>query len=239
MPLARQTHPIEPHGQKIGPQLNRLRAAVLGANDGIVSTAGLVVGVAGATQSRSIILAAGVAGILSGALSMAAGEYVSVSSQRDTERALLNKEMYELKHYPKAELEELAQIYQQKGLSVPTAQKVAEELSKHDVQAAHFDAELGIDPDQLTSPWQAAVASAISFTAGAILPLATIGLIPASTRVPATFVIVIFALAITGVLSALAGKSKPLKPTLRVMLGGALAMIVTFGVGKLFHISTS
>lgn len=231
-------HPKEAQNQRIGPRLNRLRAAVLGANDGIVSIAGLVVGVAGATNSRTIIFAAGVAGILSGALSMAAGEYVSVSSQRDTERTLLTKEVYELKHHPKAELDELTSLYQARGLSEHTAQKVAQELTSHDVQAAHFDAELGIDPDQLTSPWQAAIASGISFTLGAALPLATISLLSASTRVPLTFVIVTIALAITGTLSALASGTKPLKPTIRVMVGGALAMAVTFGGGRLFHIST-
>lgn len=231
-------HPVEAQNQKIGPQLNRLRAAVLGADDGIVSIAGLVVGVAGATNSKTIIFAAGVAGVLSGALSMAAGEYVSVSSQRDTERALLAKERYELKHSPAAELEELAGLYQDRGLSGQTAQKVAKELTTHDVQAAHFDAELGIDPNQLTSPWQAAVASGISFTLGAVLPLATISLFPSSSRVPLTFVIVLVALAITGILSALVSGAKPLKPTLRIMAGGALAMAVTFGAGRLFHIST-
>lgn len=232
-------HVTEPHNQRIGSRLNKLRAAVLGANDGIVSVAGLVVGVAGATDSRSIILTAGVAGIIAGALSMAAGEYVSVSSQRDTERALLSKEIYELKHYPRAELEELAQIYQEKGLSAATAQRVARELTAHDANAAHFDAELGIDPSQLTNPWHAAIASAISFVVGSVLPLASITLLPASLRVPGTFVFVIIALAITGTLSAFVGGAKPLKATLRVMLGGALAMIVTFGIGHLFHISAS
>lgn len=231
-------HPKEAHNQKIRPQLNRLRAAVLGANDGIVSIAGLVVGVAGATNSKTIIFAAGVAGILSGALSMAAGEYVSVSTQRDTERALIAKEMYELKHFPAAELDELTGLYQARGLSRRTAQMVAQELTTHDVHAAHFDAELGIDPDQLANPWQAAVASGISFTVGAALPLATITLLPVGTRVPLTFVIVMVALAIAGILSALVGGAKPLKPTLRVMVGGALAMAVTFGAGRLFHIST-
>lgn len=228
----------ETHDQKIGPKLNRLRAAVLGANDGIVSIAGLVVGVAGATSSKTIIFTAGVAGILSGALSMAAGEYVSVSSQRDSERAMLSKEKYELKHFPAAEFEELAGLYQARGLSSKTAQKVAQELTANDVQAAHFDAELGIDPSQLTSPWQAAVASGISFTLGAALPLVTITLLPAGSRVILTFIIVTVALAITGILSALVSGAKPLKPTLRVIVGGALAMAVTFGAGRLFHISS-
>ena len=239
--MADQTkiHQGEYHTQHIGPQLNRLRAAVLGADDGIVSISGLVVGVAGATKSTSIIFTAGLAGLISAALSMAAGEYVSVSSQRDTERAMLARERYELKHYPKAELEELAGLYEQKGLSEATARQVARELSAKDAPAAHFDAELGIDPDQLTSPWQAAVASAISFTIGAALPLATITLLPKSSRVPLTFVAVIIALAITGVLAAMAAQTKPLKPTLRMIAGGVLAMVITFGVGHLFHVTTS
>ena len=227
----------EPHDQNIKPKLNRLRAAVMGADDGILSVAGLVVGVAGATSSRTFIFAAGVAGILSGALSMAAGEYVSVSSQRDTEQALLAKERYELKHYPKSELSELVGLYRAKGLSESTAQRVAKELTAHDVQAAHYDAELGIDPDQLMNPWHAATASGISFTLGAALPVATIVLLPANVRVQLTFAIVMLALAVTGILSAKAGGAKPLKPTLRVMAFGALAMVITYSVGKLFNVS--
>lgn len=223
----------------MGSRLNKLRAAVLGANDGIVSVAGLVVGVAGATSSRTIILTAGIAGVLSGALSMAAGEYVSVSSQRDTERALLKKEMYELEHYPKEELAELAAIYEEKGLSAATAKKAAMELSAHDVHAAHFDAELGIDPQELTNPLAAAIASAISFVIGSALPILTITLLPNPTRIVGTFIIVLIALAITGTLGALFGGAKPLRAAWRVVFGGALAMIVTYGIGHLFHISAS
>lgn len=232
-------HDNEFHARGMGPQLNRIRAAVLGANDGIVSISGLVVGVAGATQSTSIIFTAGMAGLISGALSMAAGEYVSVSSQRDTEKALLAKERYELKNYPDAELEELANIYEQKGLSPKTAKQAAKELTAKDAPAAHFDAELGINPDELTSPWQAAVASAISFTVGAALPLATISLLPAGSRVPVTFGAVLVALAITGYSSAKIGGAKPLKASVRVVLGGALAMAATFAVGHLFHVTAS
>src|SRR3990167_9561396 len=155
----RQNH-REPHSPHATGELNRLRAAVLCANDGIVSIAGLVVGVAGATSSTSILFATGIAGILSGALSMAAGEYVSVSSQRDTEKALLEKESKELKEYPKEELEELTLLYQGKGLRRETSETVAKELTNHDAFAAHIDIELGINPDNLVSPWQAAFASA-------------------------------------------------------------------------------
>src|SRR3989344_7370181 len=159
-------------------KLNWLRAAVLGANDGIVSIAGLVLGVAGATESREAIFTAGMAGIIAGAISMAAGEYVSVSSSRDTEKAILEKERYKLKNFPEQELEELAVIYESKGLSKETAKKVAEELTARDPIAAHFDAELKIDPNDLTNPWHAAFASAFSFILGAAIPFIAI-LLPA------------------------------------------------------------
>lgn len=218
-------------------KLNWLRAAVLGANDGIVSISGLVVGVAGATDSKSAIITAGVAGVLAGALSMAAGEFVSVSTQRDTEKAMLAKEKYELKHYPKEELEELICIYEQKGLSPQTAKKVATELTAHDAFAAHVDVELNIDPDDLTNPWHAAWASALAFTAGSAIPMLAITLPPESIRVPVTFISVIIALALTGTVSAKVGGSSPLKATVRVVIGGALAMIVTYGIGKIFNVS--
>lgn len=217
-------------------KLNWLRAAVLGANDGIVSIAGLVVGVAGATSSQQVILTAGIAGIIAGAISMAAGEYVSVSSQRDTEQALLEKERYKLKHYPEQELEELASIYQTKGLTKKTAMAVAAELTAHDAMAAHFDAELGIDPENLTNPWHAAFASAVSFLVGAVIPLIAITLPPTSVRVPFAFIAVLIALAITGIISAKVGGASVVKATIRVMTGGALAMAVTYGIGRLFGV---
>ena len=145
-------HSAEPHAGGLGQRLNWLRAGVLGANDGIVSTAGLVVGVAAVTPEPGPILTAGIAGLVAGAVSMALGEYVSVSSQRDTERALLAKEKAELEEFPEQELQELAAIYVAKGASVQTAMKLAEELTAHDAFAAHVDAELGIDPDELTNP---------------------------------------------------------------------------------------
>ena len=151
-----ESHPHEPHTTDLASRLNWLRAGVLGANDGIVSTAGLVVGMAAATTSTTPILAAGVAGLAAGALSMAAGEYVSVSTQRDSEKALLTKERHELVDEPDFELSELAQIYRAKGLSPATARTVAEELTAHDAFAAHAEAELGLNPNELTNPWQAA-----------------------------------------------------------------------------------
>ena len=223
----------EPHVRSNVKTLNWLRASVLGANDGIVSIAGLVVGVAGATNSSTAIATAGVAGIVAGAISMAAGEFVSVSSSRDTEMALLEKERKELTSFPTQELAELANLYEKKGLSKQTALTVANELTAHDRFAAHFDAELGIDPDDLTNPWYAAIASATAFLAGAVIPLIAILLPPASLRVPVAFVAVLFALAITGIASAKAGGAPVMTATLRVVGGGALAMVVTYGVGKL------
>src|SRR5438067_540913 len=155
----------EPHDAAgVTGRLNWLRAGVLGANDGVVSTASLVLGVAGATSSTSAILTAGLAGMFAGAMSMASGEYVSVSSQRDSEQALLEQERQELSEDPDAELAELTSIYQAKGLDRDLARHVAEQLSKHDALAAHAEAELGIDPEDLVSPWQAALASFLSFT---------------------------------------------------------------------------
>lgn len=172
------TEHAEPHNGGVSQRLNWLRAGVLGANDGIVSVASLVVGVAGATTDVPALLTAGIAGLVGGAVSMALGEYVSVSSQRDSERALIEKEKRELLEMPEEELEELTQLYQQRGISRETAEKVAAELTAHDALAAHLEVELGIDQDDLVSPWQAAFSSAIAFTAGAILPLLAILLPP-------------------------------------------------------------
>lgn len=225
--------PVSRHESK----LNWLRASVLGANDGIVSIAGLVLGVAGATNSTTIILTAGIAGIIAGAISMAAGEYVSVSSSRDTEKALLKNERFEIENHPKEELEELASIYIHKGLSKQTAEIVAKELTAHDAVAAHFDAELKIDPDNLINPWHAAWASALSFLLGASIPLISIILPPVSLRVPFAFVAVVIALILTGTISAKVGNANVSRAVLRVVTGGILAMIVTYGIGRLFGLS--
>lgn len=230
------TH-IEYHEISSNKKLNWLRASVLGANDGIVSIAGLVVGVAGATSSVSVIFTAGLAGIIAGAISMAAGEYVSVSSQRDSEKALLEKERMELLESPEKELQELALIYISKGLSQKTARLVAKELSTKDAFAAHVDAELNINPNDLTNPWHAAYASAASFLVGAAIPLLAIMVPPAQYRVSLTFVSVLIALAITGTLSAKVGGARVLIPTIRVIVGGAIAMIVTYAIGSLFSVS--
>lgn len=231
------THADEPHGESVGRRLNRLRAGVLGANDGIVSVAGLVVGVAGATTQRGAILTAGIAGLVAGALSMATGEYVSVSSQRDTERALLAQERRELRETPDQELAELADIYHAKGLTPDLARQVAVQLTAHDAFAAHVDAELGIDPDDLTNPWHAALASAMAFLVGALLPLGAILLAPsARLRVPVTFVTVVLALGLTGWLSARLGKAGRSRAVLRNVVGGVLAMAATYSVGLLLGV---
>ena len=227
------THPAEPHVAGIGGKLNWLRAGVLGANDGIVSTAGIVVGVAAATLDRGPIFTAGIAGLAAGALSMAVGEYVSVSTQRDTERALLAKERRELVEEPETEFAELVGIYKAKGLSAETAETVDKELTEHDAFAAHIDAELGIDPEDLTNPWQAAFSSAIAFTVGALLPLLAILLPPPASRIWITFVSVMLALVITGWTSARLGGADPRRAIMRVTVGGALAMAITFAIGHM------
>lgn len=231
-------HDDEPHSKNASGLLNWLRAAVLGANDGIVSVAGLVMGVAGATTDRHTIFIAGTAGLASGALSMAAGEYVSVSTQRDTEQALLAKERRELEEDPEEELAELAGIYRGKGLSEDVARRVAEELTAHDALAAHAEVELGIDPDALTNPTHAALASMIAFTLGAALPLLTIMLFGQSLRIWATVVAVALALAFTGFASARFAEAEVRRAILRNVVGGLLAMGVTYLIGYLVGGST-
>ncbi len=225
------------HDASVNAKLNWIRAAVLGANDGIVSVAGLVVGVAGATTNQSAIFTAGIAGLVAGALSMAVGEYVSVSSQKDAEKSLIAKEKIELVNNPEHELQELADIYEKKGLTKKTAKQVARELTDNDPIKAHLEAELGINEEDLTNPTHAAIASAVSFTIGASIPLISILLPPASYRVPVAFVAVFFALVLTGYLSATFGRSSRRKATLRVVMGGLLAMAITYAVGHLFGVS--
>lgn len=226
-------HPDEPHDGSISGRLNWLRAGVLGANDGIVSVSALVVGVAGATDSTPAILTAGAAGLIGGAISMALGEYVSVSSQSDSQRALIAKERRELEEEPERELAELTGLYEAKGLSADTARRVAVELTRHDALAAHLETELGLKVDDVASPLAAAGASALAFTIGAILPLLAILLPPVGVRVPITFAVVLLALAGTGFTSARIGGSHPLRPTIRIVFGGALALAATFAIGSL------
>lgn len=229
----RASHEYEAHSGDLASRLNWLRAGVLGANDGIVSVAGLVVGVAGATTDRLAIFTAGVAGVVAGALSMAGGEYVSVSTQKDTEKAMIELEKWELTHLPEHELEELTAIYQAKGISSGLARKVAEELTAHDALAAHAEVELKIDPDELTNPWHAAWASFVSFFAGALLPMAAILLPPQGLRVAVCFAAVVVALAVTGWVSARLGKA-PIRPAVRRNVAiGALGMAITYAIGSM------
>lgn len=227
---------FEPQGGAVGKKLNWLRAAVLGANDGIVSTAALIFGVAGASGSKAYILTAGLAGLVAGALSMGLGEYISVSAQLDTEKAFIEKEKKELKENPAHEIEELAGLYEHKGMSKSTALLVAKELTARDPLRAHLEAELGLDPDNLTHPWHAAGASALAFTAGAVIPIFMVILSPEKFRNILTFVGVVLALVITGTVSAHVGDASKSKATWRVVIGGMLAMIITYGIGKFFGI---
>jgi vacuolar iron transporter family protein len=223
----------EPHGSALGTRLNWLRAAVLGANDGIVSTAGLVVGVAGATQSRDTLLTAGLAGLLAGSVSMAVGEYVSVSTQRDSQKAALAVERRELREQPEAELAELTGLLMERGLSKEVASEAAGQLTRRDALRAHASVELGIDADDLTNPWQAAGASFLAFTAGALLPLLAIVLPPASVRLAVTVLSVLAALALTAWSSARLGAAPAGRALLRNVGGGALAMAITYAAGAL------
>jgi VIT1/CCC1 family predicted Fe2+/Mn2+ transporter len=211
-----------------------LRAAVLGANDGIVSTASLIVGVAASGASRSAVLTAGVAGLVAGAMSMAAGEYVSVSSQADTERADLNRERKELETDIESERKELASIYVKRGLQAPLARQVAEQLMAHDALGAHARDELGISETLKARPMQAALTSAVTFGVGAALPLIAVLLSPADLLPYTVSSFAVLFLALLGALAARAGGSHPLHGSLRVASWGALAMLITGVIGDLF-----
>jgi VIT1/CCC1 family predicted Fe2+/Mn2+ transporter len=212
---------------------NWLRAAVLGANDGIVSTASLVLGVAAAGASRTAILTAGISGWVAGAMSMAAGEYVSVSSQRDAENADLRLEERELRNDPEGELTELTRIYEQRGLDPELASDVADVLTRRDALAAHARDELGFDEQRLARPLQAAWASAASFSLGAIVPLLAVALMPASARVFVAIAATLVALCVLGYLGARLGGAPTRAAAIRVVAWGAIAMAVTAGIGAL------
>jgi VIT1/CCC1 family predicted Fe2+/Mn2+ transporter len=221
----------------LGAKLNWLRAGVLGANDGVVSGAGITIGVAVANPSAlPEIMLAGVAGLLAGASAMAMGEYVSVSSQRDTEEALIAKERHDLRYSPDEEFEELVEVYRRQGLSATTARSVVKELSAHNPLGAHLRAEYGVHQNELTTPWHAAFASAISFTAGFMLPLAAMELSPAELRIPITVVVGLVGLLITGVVSAAISGSSKTRPILRNIVGGSIAMLLTWSIGRLFGV---
>ena len=214
-------------------KLNWLRAGVLGANDGIVSTAGLVMGVAGATTDSGAILIAGVAGLVAGSISMAGGEYTSVSAQKDSEKAALANERRELASDPAGEVRELAWYYEQKGLSLELATKVAKELTKKDALKAHAEAELGIDSEQHASPTQAALASFIAFAAGSLLPLLAVTGPWIGIRIPVTVGAVVFSLAITGYIGAKIGGARSTAAIIRNVVVSLLTMGITYGIGLL------
>ncbi|MDO8876359.1 MAG: VIT family protein [Pseudolabrys sp.] len=211
-----------------------LRAAVLGANDGIISTASLIVGVAAAATTQSDVLIAGVAGLVAGAMSMAAGEYVSVSSQSDTERADLARERKELSESPEFELDELADIYVKRGVDQAVARQVAEQLTATDALTAHARDELGISEITTARPVQAALTSAATFAAGAAMPLLMVIVSPSNMLVPVVSAASLVFLAVLGAVGARVGGSSVLRATLRVTFWGALAMGLTAGIGKLF-----
>jgi VIT1/CCC1 family predicted Fe2+/Mn2+ transporter len=214
-------------------RIGLLRAMVLGANDGIISTACLILGVAAADATRSTIITAGVAGLVAGAASMAIGEYVSVSSQRDAEQADIAKETWELEHTPEHELDELTAIYKGKGLTQELARAVAVQLTKEDALKVHMAEELGITHLTLARPVQASVSSAGSFSVGAAIPLIAVALASSSQRIATTIVVALFALVALGISSAVAGGAHPVRPTFRVVFGGSVAMVFTMAIGRL------
>ena len=214
-------------------RIGLLRAMVLGANDGTISTACLILGVAAADADRGTIITAGFAALVAGAASMAIGEYVSVSSQRDSEQADIAKEMWELEHTPEHELDELTAIYKGKGLTQELARAVAIQLTKEDALKVHMAEELGISQLTLARPLQASVSSALSFSVGAAIPLIAVSVASASQRITTTVLVALLTLVALGLASSKAGGAQPLKPTLRVLVGGAIAMAFTMAVGSL------
>lgn len=217
--------------------LNKLRASVLGANDGIVSTAGIVLGVSGASASKETILLAGFAGLVAGAISMAAGEFVSVSSQRDSEQSFLAHRRKHISTDHDSMAEELIEIYRTKGFSKKTATQAALELKAKGLLNRELEKESGIDPDDLTSPWAAAIASAVSFTIGALIPLAAILFSPDSLRIPYTVAAVLLSLILAGTLSARAGQANKTRAALRIVIWGVGAMAITYAIGHLVGVS--
>ena len=214
-------------------RIGLLRAMVLGANDGIISTACLILGVAAADAERGTIITAGIAALVAGAASMAIGEYVSVSSQRDSEQADIAKEMWELEHTPEHELDELTAIYKGKGLTQELARAVAVQLTKEDALKVHMAEELGISQLTLARPVQASVSSALSFSVGAAIPLIAVSVASATQRITTTVLVALLTLIALGIASSKAGGAHPLRPTLRVLVGGSIAMAFTMAVGNL------
>lgn len=213
--------------------LNWLRAGVLGANDGVVSTAAIIFGVAGASASHATIMLAGIAAVAAGALSMAAGEYVSVSTQRDLEVAELARQKADIERDPEREVQQLARLFEQRGVEPRLAEEVSRQMSAKDALSVHARAELGIDPDAVTNPWAAALASLVAFTIGGLIPILAMLLSPGPAEIWISGAAVLVAMALTGAVSARLAQI-PVGPSVfRNMAGGLLAMAVTYGVGNL------
>lgn len=213
--------------------LNWLRAGVLGANDGIVSTAAIIFGVAGASASHSTIMLAGIAAVAAGALSMAAGEYVSVSTQRDLEVAELAREKANLERDPERQLQLLARLFEQRGVEPQLAMEVSRQMSAKDALSVHARAELGLDPEAVTNPWAAALASMIAFTVGGLIPILSMVLAAPAVQIWVTGAAVVLAMALTGAVSARLGRIPLIPSVVRNVAGGVLAMAVTYGVGNI------
>ena len=236
--MSRHTHPsAHPDDPHYVSRTGWLRAAVMGANDGIVSISSLIVGIAASGAGHSAVLLAGLAGLSAGALSMAAGEYVSVSSQSDIERADISRETRALLEDPETELQELAEIYRGRGLSDETAMLVAREFTEHDALAAHIRDELGLSDVTSANPLQAALTSALTFTVAGGLPVAAAAFAPQQAIVPAVLVVTLIALAVLGAVGARAGGAPMGRPVLRVVFWGIIAMAVTAGIGRLFGVA--
>jgi len=225
--------PEQPAEEHKSERAGWLRAAVLGANDGLISTAALIVGVAAADSGRSAVLVAGIAGMTAGSLSMAAGEYVSVSSQRDTEQADLARETAELRDFPEAEHAELAAIYEARGLSPATAALVADELGRHNLLRIHARDELGINLDNLANPVQASAVSALSFVVGALIPILVVVGAPDAARVVATMLVTLVGLVALGATGARLGGAPTGRAAVRVLVGGTAALLIALGIGAL------
>jgi len=224
---------IETASGRILSTLNWLRAGVLGANDGVVSTAAIIFGVAGASASHATVVLAGIAAIAAGALSMAAGEYVSVSTQRDIEKAELAREKRDLEEEPERELAVLARLFEQRGVEPVLAKDVARQMTAKDALSVHARAELGIDPEEVTNPWAAAVSSFVAFVIGGLVPILAMLLSPQSVEIQVAGIAVVIAMALTGVISARLGRFRVVPSVIRNVAGGLLAMGVTYGVGRI------
>ena len=224
---------ISPESGRILTTLNWLRAGVLGANDGIVSTAAIIFGVAGASATHVTIMLAGVAALAAGATSMAVGEYVSVSTQRDLEQTELEREKFELARDPERQLAILARLFEQRGVATQVAIEVARQMSEKDALSVHARAELGIDPDNVTNPWAASLASMLSFLIGGAIPVAALLLSPRAIEIWLAGAAVLVAMALTGFVSARLGRTPVARSVLRNVVGGLLALAITYGVGRI------